>query len=124
MILPLYLSLLAFHVAHVFEEVWGRFFLMNAVYGLGWYLVANWILLCIPLAILYLILLKKPLALKLGAIYTAVMILNGFGHNIATLVTGRYFDGFAGGFTGIGLVLVGIPLTIFLRRDILMEKKT
>jgi hypothetical protein len=39
----LHLSMLAFHVAHVFEEVWGRFFLMNAVYGLGGYLAANWI---------------------------------------------------------------------------------
>lgn len=123
MIVPLYLSLLAFHVAHVFEEVWGRFFLMNAVYGLRWYLVGNWILFCIPVIIFYFILLQKPLAFKLGVIYTAIMILNGFGHNIATIVTGRYFDGFAGGFTGIGLVLVGIPLIIFLRRNMLADKK-
>ncbi len=121
-IILLYLSLLAFHVAHVFEEVWGRFFLMNAVYGLGWYLAANWLLFCIPVAILYFILQGKPLALTLGAIYTAVMILNGFGHNIATIVTGRYFDGFAGGFTGIGLVLVGIPLLVLFRRNLWIEK--
>jgi len=42
------------------------------------------------------------------------MTLNGLGHNIAVLVTGRYFDGFAGGYTGIGLVLVGLPMMRFL----------
>jgi len=34
-IVPLYLMMLAAHLAHVLEEVWGRFWLMNAFYGLG-----------------------------------------------------------------------------------------
>jgi hypothetical protein len=114
LVIPLYLGMLAFHVAHVFEEVWGRFFLMNAVYGMGWYLAANWTLFCVPLVILYYLVIGKPWAFTLATIYTGVMILNGFGHNIATIVSGRYFDGFAGGFSGIGLVLIGIPLFIIL----------
>jgi hypothetical protein len=109
-IVPLYLCLLAFHIAHVFEEVWGRFFLLNAVFGLGWYLVANWILFCIPLAVFYFLLRGKRWAYTLAQIYAAVMILNGIGHNAATILTGRYFNGFAGGITGIGLLLAGMPL--------------
>ena len=30
-----YLLLLVGHVAHIFEETWGRFWLMNAFFGLG-----------------------------------------------------------------------------------------
>jgi phosphoglycerol transferase MdoB-like AlkP superfamily enzyme len=110
-IIALYLALLAFHVAHVFEEVWGRFWLMQAVYGLGWYLVANWVLFCIPLAIGYFLLTtRRGWAYILSMGYAGIMVLNGIGHNVATLVTGRYFDGFAGGFTGIALIACGMPL--------------
>jgi hypothetical protein len=35
------------------------------------------------------------------------MVLNGIGHNVATILTGRYFGGFAGCFTGIGLIILG-----------------
>jgi hypothetical protein len=83
---------------------------MNAVFGLGWYLVANWILFCIPLAVFYFLLRGKRWAYTLAQIYAAVMILNGIGHNAATILTGRYFNGFAGGITGIGLLLAGMPL--------------
>jgi hypothetical protein len=33
-----------------------------------------------------------------------------------TLVTGKYFDGFAGGFTGIGLIITGFLLQNNLRK--------
>jgi hypothetical protein len=42
------------------------------------------------------------------------MILNGVGHNIATIVTGRYFGGFAGGYTGIGLIIIGSAMIYYL----------
>jgi hypothetical protein len=48
-----YLLMLVGHVAHFLEEVWGRFWLMDAVFGLGWFLVVNWVLFCIPVVILY-----------------------------------------------------------------------
>lgn len=118
MIIPLYLMMIAGHIAHVFEEVWGRFWLMNAVYGLGWYLVANWVLFCIPLVLLYFIIREKRRAYYLSILYGVIMIANGFGHNVATLLTRRYFDGFAGGFTGIGLILVGIPFIYSLWRKV------
>jgi hypothetical protein len=46
------------------------------------------------------------------------MILNGIGHNMATLITGKYFGGFAGGFTGIGLVIIGSALLYYLVKEI------
>ena len=52
----------------------------------------------------------------MSMVYAAIMTLNGLGHNVATLVTGRYWDGFAGGMTGIGLILIGTPLLYLLRK--------
>jgi hypothetical protein len=102
------LGLIAFHAAHVFEEAWGRFFLLSEVFGLGGYLALHWLLFLIPLVLLYYLLIGNSTAEKLAVAYAAFMILNGIGHNAATLITGRYFDGFAGGFTGIGLAAFGI----------------
>jgi phosphoglycerol transferase MdoB-like AlkP superfamily enzyme len=113
-----YLLLLLAHVAHIMEEVWGRFWLMNAVYGLGWFLVVNWVLFCVPVAILYFLLLGKRWAYFLGMGYAGLMVLNGIGHNVATIATGRYFDGFAGGYSGIALVLVGSLLLYALRQEL------
>jgi hypothetical protein len=109
-IVPLYLALLAFHVAHVFEEVWGRFFLVNGVFGPGWYLAANWVLVSLPLVIFHFYLRGTRWAFTLTLVYSAAMILNGIAHNAAALLAGKYFDGFAGGITGIGLVRTGAPL--------------
>lgn len=120
--IALYLALLAFHIAHVFEEIWGRFWLMNAVFGLGWYLIGNWLLFCLPMIVFYFFLLRKPWAGKLSMLYAAFMVLNGVGHNIATLITGKYFDGFAGGFSGTGLILCGVPLIINLWKCGNMQK--
>ena len=46
------------------------------------------------------------------------MILQGFGHTIATFITGRYFNGFAGGYTGIGLIIAGSFLIRYLVKGI------
>lgn len=110
----LYLLMLVFHVAHVFEEIWGRFLLIDRIFALNWYLVINWIIFCIPVFFFYHILLGKRWALFMGIIYATGMIVNGAGHIIATLVTGRYFGGFAGGWTGLALIIVGIPLIWYL----------
>jgi hypothetical protein len=84
---------------------------MEAVYGLGWFLVTNWALFCIPVVIFYFILQEKRWAYGLGMMYAGVMTLNGLGHNAATLLTGRYFGGFAGGYTGVAFLILG-PLLI------------
>ena len=115
-IILFYLLMLVGHVAHILEETWGRLWLIDAFYGLGWFLVANWALFCIPVVVFYFVLHEKRWAFYLSMIYAGIMILNGVGHNIATIVTGRYFGGFAGGYTGIGLLLIGPPMIYCLRK--------
>ena len=87
MVILLYLMMIAGHIAHVFEEVWGRFWLMSAVFGVGWFLVINWVLLGIPLVLLYFIIREKRWAYYLSILYGVIMIANGFGHNMATILT-------------------------------------
>jgi hypothetical protein len=116
-IVPLFLSALTGQVSHIFEEVWGRFWLINAFHGLGWFLLANWILFCIPTILFYFVLLEKRWAYKLSMIYAAVLVVNGIGHNMGTLFTGEYFGGFAGGFTGIAFVFIGPAMIYYLRKE-------
>src|ERR1035437_10374165 len=106
-IIILYLLLLMNHVSHILEVVWGRLWLIDAVFGLGWFLLGNWILFCVPVGLFYFILNERRWAYRLGMIYAGIMVLNGIGHNVATILTGRYFGGFAGCFTGIGLIILG-----------------
>jgi hypothetical protein len=116
-IIPWYLALITFHVAHIMEETWGHFWIMNKIYGTGVFLLLNWILFCIPVVLLYLVVLDKKAGYVASIIYSSLMVANGIGHNLATVVTGRYFHGFAGGFSGIGLILSGIPLILLLYRN-------
>ena len=116
-IILVYLLMLVVHVGHVFEEVWGRFWIMNAIYGPGWFLVMNWILFCIPVSLFYGVLRDKHWAYALSMVYAVLMIFNSAGHNVATLVTGRYWDGFAGGVTGIGLIPIGLSMLYLLRKE-------
>jgi len=46
------------------------------------------------------------------------MGLQGFGHNIAVIMTGRYFDGYAEGFSGIAMILLAWPLIHALRKEL------
>ncbi len=105
------------HVAHVMEETWGRFWLIDAVYGLGWFLLINWFLFCIPIVFFYFVLQGRRWAYQMSVLYAALMALNGAGHNVATIVTGRYFGGFAGGYTGIALMLIGLPMIYYLWKN-------
>lgn len=114
----LFLLMLVLHLAHVLEEVWGKFFMMEAVLGMGWFLMINGILWCIPLIILCFLIKGKYYSYILAIIYSSIMLINGFAHNVLTLITGRYYKGFAGGFTGIGLVMIGIPLILILWKKI------
>ena len=112
-----YLLMIINHIAHVFEEVWGRFWILDEV-GLGIYLTINLILFCIPLFLFYFVLNDKRWAYKFSIIYAGFMVLQGIGHNVATILTGRYFDGFAGGFTGICLIIIGIAMIYYLLKGI------
>lgn len=108
---PAYLGLLVFHAAHILEEVFGRFVVLHKL-GLAGFLAANWVLFCVPVVFFYFWLVGRRWARRMSVLYAAFMILNGLGHNVMTLTTGRYFDGYAGGLSGIGLVIAG---TVFLR---------
>jgi hypothetical protein len=85
---------------------------------MGWFLAGNWVLFCIPVVLFYFVLHEKRWAYQLSIIYAGIMILNGIGHNLATVLTGRYFGGFAGGFTGIGLIIIGSALIYYLLKEI------
>lgn len=113
----LYLLMLLNHVAHIMEETWGRFWILNHI-GLGWFLTINWVLLCIPVILFYFVLNNKRRAYILSIVYAAFMAIQGIGHNVTTIITGKYFDGFAGGFTGIGLFIIGSALFYYLLKEI------
>jgi hypothetical protein len=110
-----FLALLGFHVAHVLEEIAGGFFLRDKL-GLPAFAAVNGALFCLSLGIFYFWLTGHRWARPLSALYAGVMVLNGIGHNVLTLATGRYRGGYAGGFSGIGLVLSGLWLLSLLRR--------
>jgi hypothetical protein len=116
-IIIFYLILLLLHVAHVLEEVWGMFRAIE-FFGFGGFLLANWVLLCIPFVFFYFLLNEKRWGYILCIVYAGIMFFNGLGHNIATIVTGKYFDGFAGGFTGIGFIIISPALIYYLLKDI------
>jgi len=116
-VIVFYLFMLIIHVAHVFEEIWGRFWLLNKV-GLGLYLTINCLLFCIPVILFYFILMNKRWAYMISVLYATFMILQGFGHIIATIISGKYFDGFAGGYTGIGLLIIGSALNYHLLKGL------
>lgn len=110
-----YLLMLVGHVAHILEEVWGGFWLMHAFFGQGWFLVVNWLLFCVPVTLFYYVLHERRWAYHMSILYAGFMILQGIGHNVATMVTGKYFGGFAGGYTGIAFLFIGPPLIYYLR---------
>jgi hypothetical protein len=111
-----YLLMLLAHIAHVFEEVWARFWILQRI-GLGGFLAANWVLFSIPVTLLYFILHRKRWAFQLAILYAGFMGVQGFVHNIATIVTGRYFGGYAGGFSGIAMILISWPLVRHLIKE-------
>jgi hypothetical protein len=120
-VIVFYLLMLVGHVAHIFEETWGRFFLIDAVLGLGWFLVTNWVLFFIPVVFFYFVLNDRPWAYYMSMVYAGIMILNGVAHIVAMITTGKYFNGFAGGYTGIGLLLIGPPMLYYLRKGMLAK---
>jgi hypothetical protein len=110
-----YLSLLTFHVAHILEEVLGGFIVLHKL-GLARFAVANWILFLIPMTFFFFWLLGRSWARRMSVLYAGFMILNGLGHNVMTLATGRYVDGYAGGVSGVGMIISGMFLLFYLLR--------
>ena len=116
-IIGLFLGLYFFHILHVLEEIWGEFRAMR-ILGRNVFIAGNAFLLAIPLVVFFYVLDDRRLALRLGQIYGLIMILNGFGHGMAVLLTGHYFGYYAGAVSGIGLVALSIPLVISLEKSL------
>jgi 4-amino-4-deoxy-L-arabinose transferase-like glycosyltransferase len=122
-IIIIYLILLIFHIAHVCEETLGHFWIMQAVGGVIPFLLINALLFCVPVLLFYLVIRGMRMGYYLSMVYAIIMILNGLGHNAATIITGRYFGGYAGGFSGIGLIIFGILLSILLYKNVPIKTK-
>ncbi len=120
-IIVLFLGLYFFHVLHVLEEIWGEFRVLRILGRTGFF-AGNAFLLAIPLVVFFYILDDRLPALRLGQIYCVIMALNGMGHGLAVLMTGRYFGFYAGAASGIGLIAIGIPLALTLEKSIRMRK--
>ena len=112
-----YLFLLLCHASHIFEEVWGKLFWVRYL-GVKSFLIISLVLLCIPVALFFLVLLGNVWARRLSTLYAVLMIINGFWHNTILIVTGKYFQGYAiGSNTGIGLIIMGLLLVYYLRQS-------
>jgi len=117
-IIIFYILMLTAHIGHVIEEILGRFFLIEKVGGLPQFLLINIFLFFIVLFLFISVLKERLWSYRLSIIYAVIMIINGLGHNIATIISGKYYGGFAGGYSGIALVLIGSPLIYFIRKGI------
>jgi len=111
----LYVLLLLAHLVHVAEEAWGGFWLIDAFYGMERFLAVNALLFTAAVLLSYATYRGHGWAYRLSLVYAALMALQGVGHNVATLITGRYFGGSAGGFSGVAMFLIGVPLVGALR---------
>ena len=104
-----YLSMLALHAAHVVEELLAGFRVAERL-GARRFVLLNACLFAVPAGLYVGLLRDSQRACRLGRVYAGFMVFHGFQHNLLTILTRRYRHGFAGGLTGIGLVLTGIPL--------------
>lgn len=111
-----YLLMLVTTIAHIFEEIWGHFWILEVI-GLKWFLILNSFLIFIPFLIFYFVLNEKHWAYQLGTVYAGVMGIQGIGHNLGFLLMGSYYGGFAGGITGVFLSFFSIPLIYHLLKS-------
>jgi hypothetical protein len=102
------------HVAHLAEEACGGFWLIGVYLGLPLFIVINLALFSVPVVLFCYVIRDKRWAYRLGIVYAGVMILNGIAHNLGTLLTGKYSGSFAGGYTGLGLIIIGLLLISYL----------
>ena len=109
--------MLFLHISHVFEEIWGEFTAIDVMDSLGLFLTVNLVIFALVLILLYALIVGKRWAFIAAQVYAVAMIVNGIGHNAMVLITGRYFGGFAGSISGVGLAIAGVLLFIFARAE-------
>src|SRR3989344_8425353 len=107
-IIGILVAVIVFHAMHIIEELWGNAWFITSLYRNAQnFLIINTALWLIPLLLLYFIWRKKQWAYRLVAIYGIVMVTDGLEHWASWWLRGQYFDGAAGAFTGIGLLIGG-----------------
>jgi len=112
-----YVLLLGGHALHVAEETWGHFRVMNMVGGTAPFLAINAVLFAIPVIFFISWRRGRRWAFWFSVVYAGFMAVQGLFHNLAWLVTGRYFNGFAGAVSGLWLIAAGVPLFFWLLEE-------
>ena len=116
-IILLFTILLFLYILHILEEILGRAWFIDGIYGgLKNFIILMVMLFIIPLIFFYLDLKKKKFSYYAIYIYAGVMIIDGLIHIVEFIIYRKYFNGSAGLFTGIGFVIVGIPLIYNLKK--------
>jgi hypothetical protein len=106
-----YLLLVILHLFHSLEEqIWGANFIGRFYSSYQIYFSLEIIVLLVAIVIVYFIFKRKIWALKLGLVYSIIMVIDGIFHMVELITLGKYVGGGAGSITGAILILLGIYL--------------
>ena len=108
-VIILYIPILFIHLIHIIEEILGKAYFIESIYkGVGIFLTINLVLLIVSIGLFYFVIIRKPIAYYLSLLYVFIMILDGLDHII---------NNYPGLYTGIGFVIIGIPLIYHLNKE-------
>lgn len=112
-----YILMLIAHQAQIFEELWNHSFLLTAL-GDGVYILASWLLFCIPITILYFVFLDKKWAYYLSFVYAVFMMFQGVERIVLSFVEGTIASTLPVVLTGAIVYVIGIPMVYYLYMNI------
>jgi|WetSurMetagenome_2_1015567.scaffolds.fasta_scaffold857781_1 hypothetical protein len=113
----LYILMLIAHQAQIFEELWEHSILVTSI-GENVYVLMNWVLFCLPLALLYFIFIDKKWAYYLSAVYSIIMMFQGVERVVMSFVQGTLTATFPIVLTGAIIYLIGIPMVYYIYKNI------
>lgn len=105
------------HQAQIFEELWDHSILVTSI-GENGYIMLNWLLFCIPLAMLYFIFVDNKWAYYLSVIYTIIMMFLGVERIVMSFVQGDLTTTFPLVLTGAIIYIIGIPMVYYIYKNI------
>ncbi len=116
-VINLYSIAIMLQLFHVGEEILGNAYFIQSFYGGSTYfLIAMLLFLCVPIVLLQYVKQNRHWAYRFSFVYAIVLIIDGIDHLIEYAVLGKYFNGAAGVYTGIGLIGIGFALAMALRK--------
>ncbi len=113
----LYILTLIAHQAQIFEELWDHTILVTTL-GENIYVMLNWALFCIPLALLYFIFMDKKWAYYLSAVYSIIMMFQGVERIVISVVQGNLVATLPIVLTGAIIYLICIPMIYYIYKNI------